>query len=76
MARASTAIGVSSKPGMIVLTRMPCAALSIASDWLSALIAAFESLYAVSRVAPAIAAIDEMFTIEPAPCSRITGSAA
>ena len=61
---------------MIVFTRTPCRAFSIASEWPSALIPAFEILYAVSWIDAATAAIEEMFTIEPDPCSRITGTTA
>jgi hypothetical protein len=43
-ARASTAIGASSSPGMIAFTRTPWAALSSARDCVRALIPAFEIL--------------------------------
>ena len=66
---ASTAIGVSIRPGMIALARIPKRALVTASACVSEFTPAFEILYAVRLPTPAMAAIDEMFTIAPAPCS-------
>ncbi len=43
-ATASTAIGVSMKPGMMALARTPCLALVTARFWVSAFTPAFDSL--------------------------------
>src|SRR6187549_2890686 len=70
----SIAIGVFISPGMIALTRMLYLALPVARQWVIALSAAFDTLYA-NRPDAQTAAIDDTLMIEPAFCSRIAGSA-
>src|SRR5688572_16982472 len=69
----SMAMGVSMSPGMIALARMPYLALPPASDDVSEFTAAFDVLYA-SMGADATAASDEMLTMAPDRCSRMTGT--
>src|ERR1041385_1071802 len=70
----SMAIGVFMRPGRIAFTRIPYLAFPMASACVSAFKAAFDVLYA-SRPTEQIDAIDEMLTIAPPPCFRITGTA-
>ena len=69
------AIGVFISPGRTALTRMPWRALPMARCCVSEFTPALEIWYAAVAVEQ-IEAIDEMFTIDPPPRSRITGMTA
>ncbi|ESY88145.1 hypothetical protein X741_32095 [Mesorhizobium sp. LNHC229A00] len=61
------------QPGLTQLARIPNGAPSIASERVSASTTALPPPY--NPQFPCSVAVDEMFTIDPPPQSRITGSA-
>src|SRR5512143_2205017 len=59
---------------MMTLARMLYSPLPMANDWVKALTAAFDDLYATMPTEHT-AAIDEMLMITPLRCARMTGNA-
>src|SRR5262249_26957921 len=62
---------VAVSPGAMAFTRTPCGAISVASDFVNAMIAAFEAAYAVRPVPPVMPKFDEVLMITPDLRSRI-----